>query len=85
MANEDRIIVGTFVTYLIVGFLCFGWCYNHPDATQVACETDRAYYDKNTEWCDNDLQRRAVGSFLAGVGWPLWLTATLSIAVTKWP
>lgn len=67
--QESRVFLSALAAYIIVGFLCFGWCYNHPGG----------------KLNDYTWPQHVFGSAIAGGFWPVWLVAHISIQITKWP
>ena len=76
IAKENRIILSCVAAYIIIGFLTFGYAWNHPSEYDLKCEEPESYCLENV---------RGVKSAIAGVLWPIWGTGTFAIAVTRWP
>lgn len=67
--EADRMGLTCVAAYIILGFISFGYAWNHPSVDDITQE----------------VPGREIKSVMAGVFWPVWGTGTLAIAVTKWP
>jgi hypothetical protein len=84
LTKTDRRIIQCVGTYVLVGFLMFGWLVNHTECRKV--------YKHDGTVLSEHCESRNANAAAAGVFWPIaplivvvYYAGQLAIAVTKWP
>lgn len=72
---STRKIISLAAAYVVIGFLSFGWVYNHTEP-EIRCwygDLDRCF----------ETTQRPARSLFAGLFWPVHWAAVVALTVTK--